>query len=72
MLNAAGLTPRDVRAYRLPIEFSSWIERIRTPEPQVRAIHALRRVAADDVIAHLAMKADGSFTLDTALITARG
>jgi SAM-dependent methyltransferase len=72
LLSAAGLTPADVLTYRLSIEFASWIERIRTPEVQVRAIHALRGVAADAVVRHLELKADGSFTLDTALITARG
>lgn len=71
-LSEAGLAPLDVVAYRLPIEFSSWIQRIGTPDVQVQAIHALRRVAADEVVRHLEIKADGSFTLDTALITAQG
>lgn len=43
---------------------------MQTPDVQVEAIWALQRVMADDVVRHFAIEADGSFTIDTAIVEA--
>ncbi|MGO2570441.1 MAG: SAM-dependent methyltransferase, partial [Serratia proteamaculans] len=46
------------------LEFSSWVERMRTPEHFVTAIRALQQGLSEDVLQHFAIEPDGSFTSD--------
>ena len=72
MLQAAGLRPGMVCLFRLRLEFSSWIKRMNTPATHVQAIRSLQERADAEVLKHFEMEADGSFTLDTVLMTAEG
>ncbi len=69
-LAAAGLVVDTTSAYRVRLDFAVWVERMRTPQIQIDAIRALQRAASDAVTRHLAIEADGSFTIDTALFAA--
>lgn len=68
---AAGLEVHKIHRFRLPLEFDSWITRMRTPPAHVAAIRSLQQHAPSEVIEHFAMQSDGSFTVDTALLMAR-
>jgi ubiquinone/menaquinone biosynthesis C-methylase UbiE len=70
-LAGAGFTVDDVATFRLRLAFGPWIERMRTPDVHVAAIRSLQRRAAAEVTEYFALEADGSFTVDTALIVAR-
>jgi SAM-dependent methyltransferase len=65
---AAGFTLKSVTARRLRLDFSTWVARMATPEPQVVTIRALQTQMAEDVLRHFAIETDGSFTIDTAAI----
>jgi ubiquinone/menaquinone biosynthesis C-methylase UbiE len=58
------------RVWPLPIEFSGWVERMRTPPERVAAIHALWNAAPDEVRNFFEVQQDGSFTLQKILIVA--
>ena len=70
MLAAAGFVPGHARAFRLRLGFASWTERIRTADAHSQAIRSLQRVAGAEVRSHFGLEDDGSFTLDTMLMTA--
>ena len=67
-LARAGFAVGTVRTWRLHLDFSSWIARMRTPDILVAAIKALHAAAPREVRAHYAIEADGSFTIDTMMI----
>lgn len=69
-LGRSGFAVQETQGWRLPLEFSSWIARMRTPDVQVAAIRALQAAASDDVRRHFAIAEDGSFTLDMAMLRA--
>ena len=62
--------PGAATTRRLPLDFTSWVERMRTPAVHVAAIHALLARIPQDVRAHFEFAADGSFVLDTMVIEA--
>ncbi|MOA58123.1 hypothetical protein D3C78_1824580 [compost metagenome] len=64
LLTESGLLVREVTSDRLYLEFSSWVERMRTPEHFVTAIRALQQGLSEDVQQHFAIELDGSFTSD--------
>lgn len=64
VITEAGLQVREVTSDRLYLEFSSWVERMRTPEHFVTAIRAFQQGVSDDVLQHFAIRSDGSFTSD--------
>lgn len=66
----AGFMVETVRAYRVRIEYGSWIARMNTPSVQADAIRALYAQMSETVRRHFAVEADGSFTLDIALFDA--
>lgn len=70
LLTAAGFKVGTATKFRLRLEFASWIERMKTPESHVLAIRSLQRRAGSEVTEHFAIEDDGSFTVDTVLITA--
>ncbi len=72
MLAVAGLRPGPVSRFRLRLEFSSWIKRMNTPEVHVQAIRSLQRRAGAEVTRRFEIEPDGSFTIDSMLMSAEG
>ncbi|EGD04195.1 methyltransferase type 11, partial [Burkholderia sp. TJI49] len=70
MFREAGFDAQVHSRWRLPIDFATWVERIRTPEDSVAGIRALWAHAPDEVRAYYAVQADGSFEHDALLIDA--
>jgi ubiquinone/menaquinone biosynthesis C-methylase UbiE len=68
---AAGFTAMIRERWRLPIEFASWVARMRTPEPRVVAIRSLWDSAPDEVRQYFDVQPDHSFKLDAMMIEAR-
>jgi len=68
-LASAGFAVGPATTYRLRLEFSAWIARMQTPPAHVQAIRSLQRRAGAEVMEHFAIEEDGSFTVDTVLIT---
>lgn len=66
----AGLTPGVHEAYRLQLEFNSWIARMNTARLHAQAIRSLQTLMSEDVLRHFEIEADGSFTVDTMLLEA--
>jgi SAM-dependent methyltransferase len=66
----AGLIPGDTTQHRLHLEFTSWIERIRTPQVQADAIRALQAAMSASVTRYFEIEPDGSFCIDVALFRA--
>jgi len=71
MLAAAGFTVTATTPGHQPLEFSSWIARMRTPPVFVEAIRALQAAMSEEVREHFAIEADGSFVLDNAVFVAQ-
>ncbi|MEW9584175.1 class I SAM-dependent methyltransferase [Paraburkholderia sp. DGU8] len=67
---AAGFKASIRERWRIDIEFSSWIARMRTPEPRVVAIRSLWDEAPDEVRQYFYVQEDGSFKLDALMIDA--
>ncbi|HEX7685986.1 MAG TPA: class I SAM-dependent methyltransferase [Trinickia sp.] len=67
----AGFEANVRERWRLPIEFGSWIARMRTPEERAAAIRSLWRSAPDEVREYYGVQADGSFMLDVLMVEAR-
>jgi SAM-dependent methyltransferase len=63
----AGLLGGAVSAFRVRLDFASWIARMRTPPDLVAAIRALQAAASAPVRRHFAIEADGSFCIDVVL-----
>jgi ubiquinone/menaquinone biosynthesis C-methylase UbiE len=66
----AGLRPGPVSVYPVPLDFATWVERMRTPKVHVDAIRALQTAMSESVAQHFEIGPDGSFTLDVALFQA--
>ncbi|MBC2776782.1 class I SAM-dependent methyltransferase [Parasphingopyxis marina] len=69
-LDRAGFRVRNTLTRRLRMEYSTWVERMRTAEPHRVAIRSLQERASAETAAYYAIEADGSFTLDTVQIEA--
>lgn len=70
LLAAAGFELLEQRQWPIPIEFGSWVERMRTPPEHVAAIRSLQRSAPAEVQRSLGFEPDGSFTLQIGLFWA--
>ncbi len=70
LLGTAGFRPGAVSPFRIRLDFSTWVERMNTPEIQVRAIRSLQERAGAEVIRYFQIDTDGSLSLDTMLIAA--
>ncbi len=70
VLTGAGFAVTNTRAWRLRMDFPSWIARMRTPDVNRDAIRALQEAASDQVCARFAIEPDGSFMLDTLMLEA--
>jgi SAM-dependent methyltransferase len=69
-LTEAGFRPGPMACHRVPLEFASWIKRMRTPEAHAVAIRSLAARMSSEVVAHFDIQPDGSFTLDAMTIEA--
>jgi ubiquinone/menaquinone biosynthesis C-methylase UbiE len=67
---AAGFNASIRERWRIDIEFSSWVARMRTPQPRVVAIRSLWDHAPDEVRQYFDVQQDGSFKLDALMIDA--
>jgi ubiquinone/menaquinone biosynthesis C-methylase UbiE len=67
----AGFTAQVRERWRLPIEFESWVARMRTSAVRADAIRSLWSNAPDEVREYYEVQPDGSFKLDTLMIEAR-
>jgi ubiquinone/menaquinone biosynthesis C-methylase UbiE len=71
LFNDAGLTTRNLITDRLPLEFSSWIARMRTPQALSDAIRLYQQSASQQVKHYFELTEDGSFTSDTIMAEAQ-
>lgn len=67
----AGFTASVRERWRLPIDYASWIARMRTPAERAEAIRSLWASAPDEVREYYGVQPDGSFMLDVAMVEAR-
>lgn len=67
MFNNARLFLKNIESFRLRLEFTSWVERMRTPEVLVDAIRAYQATLSHDIKAYFEIDEDGSFTSDVML-----
>lgn len=70
MAAEAGLAVNNLITDRLPLNFASWVERMRTPESLCEAIRVYQASASAEVKAWFALQEDGSFTSDTIMFEA--
>jgi len=70
MASGAGLIASEVTTDRLPLEFTSWIARMRTPEHFAVAIRELQKTMSDHVVKHFEIQSDGTFTSDIMMLVA--
>lgn len=70
MLAVAGFQPAVDSEWELRIDFTSWVERMRTPAPAVTMIRTLLDQAPAEVRHALKVEPDSSFTLRCALLRA--
>lgn len=66
----AGLAVDNLITDRLPLNFASWVERMRTPVALCEAIRLYQESASAEVKAWFALQEDGSFTSDTIMFEA--
>ncbi|WP_341312891.1 class I SAM-dependent methyltransferase [Paraburkholderia sp. IMGN_8] len=71
LFEAAGFKASIRERWRIAIEFKSWVERMRTPQPRVVAIRSLWRNSPDEVRQYFDVQEDGSFKLDTLMVEAQ-
>jgi ubiquinone/menaquinone biosynthesis C-methylase UbiE len=71
MFREAGFEASLRQRWPLTLEFSGWVERMRTPPDRVTAIHAVWAAAPDEVRQFFAVQPDGSFTMQKLLLEAR-
>lgn len=70
LINDANLIADTLLTDRLPLEFSSWVARMRTPAALSDAIRIYQQSASAEVKAYFALQEDGSFTSDTIMVEA--
>jgi len=69
-LARAGFRLDAMHGWRLRMDFSSWVARMRAPPLAVEAIRALQDGASAEVRDHFAIEPDGSFQLDVLMLQA--
>lgn len=67
MFNNARLFLKNVESFRLRLEFTSWVERMRTPQILVDAIRTYQTTLSHDTKAYFEIDDQGSFTSDVML-----
>jgi ubiquinone/menaquinone biosynthesis C-methylase UbiE len=71
MITEAGLISRTLTTDRLVLEFASWVERMRTPQPLCEAIRLYQQSASHEVQRYFELQEDGSFTSDIIMVEAQ-
>ncbi|HUN21986.1 MAG TPA: class I SAM-dependent methyltransferase [Anaerolineales bacterium] len=71
LLTVGGFSAHLAGEYPLFLEFSAWVKRIATPPDNVALIRTLLEGAPAHVQQHFQLQTDLSFTLSTALISAK-
>jgi ubiquinone/menaquinone biosynthesis C-methylase UbiE len=69
-LARAGFRVRRTQKRRLRMDYQSWVDRMRTPDPHRTAIRSLQQWASAETAAYFAIEPDGSFSIDTLQIEA--
>jgi len=69
-VSEAGLHVRSTQRQRLRLEFGSWVERMRTPQPLRVAIRDLQQAMGAEVREYFEIEADGSFSTDVLVLWA--
>ena len=69
-VSEAGLHVRSHTRQPLRLEFSSWVERMRTPEPMRVAIRQLQQAMGEEVRQYYQIDSDGSFSSDVLVLWA--
>ncbi|MDP5007860.1 MAG: class I SAM-dependent methyltransferase, partial [Glaciimonas sp.] len=64
----AGFKVKMDKSWKLPLEFSTWIARMRTPQELSIAIQALWNSAPQEVTTYFQLQADYSFAIDVVMI----
>lgn len=70
LMSDANLIADTVLTDRLPLAFSSWVARMRTPQVLIDAVRLYQQSASAEVQAYFALQQDGSFTSDTIMVEA--
>lgn len=68
MMDQAGFQSEVSHTWEVYIDFASWIQRIHTPAPNAAMIRTVLSQAPSEVQSALQVKADGSFTMQAALL----
>ncbi|MFC5475360.1 class I SAM-dependent methyltransferase [Paraherbaspirillum soli] len=68
LLAQAGFTPVSDKQWKLPLQFDTWVARMRTPAERVIAIKSLWDSAPAEVSAYFDLRQDYSFSIDTVLL----
>jgi ubiquinone/menaquinone biosynthesis C-methylase UbiE len=71
MLQSAGLSPAEVRRWKLPLEFDAWVRRIGTSADRVRALEVLFDELPREARDYFAVSQDRSFAIDAGWFEAR-
>jgi SAM-dependent methyltransferase len=66
----AGLKLERCEMRPLALDFGTWIERMKPPSSHAEAIRSLQALMPQDVAAAFALKPDGSFQVESAMIEA--
>ena len=69
-VSEAGLHTRSTTRQRLRLEYTSWVERMRTPEVMRAAIRQLQQSMGNEVREYFEIDADGSFSTDVIVLMA--
>ena len=64
MATAAEFIIDKIVMRRMPIEFLTWVARMKTPEVHTQAIRALQQRMVDNVVLHFSIKQNGDFAID--------
>jgi ubiquinone/menaquinone biosynthesis C-methylase UbiE len=70
LFQQAGFKAEVRSRWRLPLQFDTWVARMRTPPERVTAIRSLWTNAPDEVREYFAVQDDGSFELDALMVEA--
>lgn len=71
LLRGAGLEELEHAGWPTRLDFTSWVERMRTPADRVAVIRSMQDAAPQEVRTALGIEADGSFTIETGLFWLR-
>ncbi|WLI76262.1 methyltransferase domain-containing protein [Kosakonia sp. H02] len=71
MTQQSGMLTEKLVTGRLALEYSSWVERMQTPDVLRAAIRYLQNGVSEEVKNHFCLADDGSFTSDTLMFQTR-